>query len=339
MEKFIPEASEESIKALRKLSPDALREIIGKADWKTAISLCQVFRGACTEGFWRERTKREFGEGSWLVTYKYPFHSYLAARVRYLKKELENLSLSSSQSDRFVSGDRLTPEDVGLGGRIQIPGRSAASYLSKALEFINSYEVGHGRAELILPPNSNKLDLVRLLNSYFEPYHQKNREIKRRTKEMEDESIQISLFLARYLKRTAPEIFRREEIFLTREEAIEYFSQTEKILSRPRGNFRMNEKGVLSEEQTRTFLFYHPLLPDTLGELTSSAAFKRGDETPAGYVFLVRNHLLYFRYFSERDFAEAFIDRMLELGILSGNYHILYPISTSSLDVEMGYKR
>lgn len=306
MDDFFPAPSAEGVRALKELSADATRIFLDESDWKTAVSFCQVLPNACRGNYWEMRAKREFGMLYWLISYKYPFHNYLAARVRYLIDQIEKSSFS-----RFAN--RPTPSDVDLTIEdLDLDLTTFKSYdLYDLIRMINSNQRKFGESEY--SEMGTLAERIRTLRGYFGlDLDENEKEEIRRVQDLKKEASQISKFLAAYLKRTAPETFRRVDLILSSEEYFRIYHFDKIAVS-----------DVLGEQLTQQFLEDHPLMPDSIGivHLVSIRKQKR----PEDYLFLIDSKLYCFALFKPRFFPKAFKNRMLELGILLEHYSLLYP--------------
>lgn len=102
------EPSDEVLAVFKRLPADAVRHFLDKLDWKSVRALCYLRPDVC-RSYWQMRARQEFGPDSWIVAYQYPFHNYLAARVRWLSKQPKVNKYWQSPVE-----SRYTLEDFGL---------------------------------------------------------------------------------------------------------------------------------------------------------------------------------------------------------------------------------
>lgn len=315
---FLPTPDVRALTNLRDLAPDTARELLDDLDWKSAASLCHILPGPCRQGYWKRRTIREFGEKEWIVSYKYDFHNYLAARVRFFSKQSfmdtyftspieKRLKLSDFEiNSEMISGERATTS-------------SSKKKILKIMELrqlfhqIKDHELRNGYTFPHLP--DRKSELAEILRDYFNPS----------PSELQLTYIkiyEISHFLADYLKKNYPDIFTEKKITIRQDDARKYFSKTKEILEAPPGTHISTNEGTISGELAEDFLENYPLKPDNLGLIYSEIR----PERVVGYLFVSQDmNIHWVTYLTNLVISPIFKLRMKELGIIPSCYHILYP--------------
>lgn len=305
---FFSKPSEESIGRLKKLPLDAVRVFLDYSDWKSAASFCQVFPSPCRSNYWENRAKKEFGEESWIVSYKYPLHNYMAARVRWLSKKKKRDLTSEGIDFTSPPEERLTMNELDVGPEVIQEGKGmyvlSNREMGRLLNTINKHESKNRYDSVKM--KAVKAGKVRLLREYFgldpsfEEQEKKNWKLW--------EIPRISNFLASYLKREFPKIFLGRYIPFSPNQLEYYFS--------------MSQGDHISREKTREFSAEFSFPPDSLGGLYEKP-FRIDDSII--YIFIDQNEILHWSSDMDDLVFRQIFTRMRQLGITPSSYHLLYP--------------
>lgn len=299
---------ERSLPLIKSLKPDNIRQILDKSDWKTAASLCHVLPEPCRQNYWYQRAIREFSEPFWPRSYKYPFHNYLVARVYF------NLGREDEMDSHFRSSPEGRLDPTSIGGvnheRFFEILKEKDSFSIGYTDHLLNEILNHEKKKNYPVPNikhrdhGEKLDLLR---EYFgvKPAYEETRE----NLGVINETKEISKFLVNYLKREYPKVFKEIIIVLTRDEYERYFQ---------------SDVDEFPQELREEFFDHHELTPDSLGLVYLERY--GSDEKPNVYLFRTPGGKFYYSNRRRKNpFYTVFWERMLELGIIEENYHLLYP--------------
>lgn len=296
---IIPELTEEELSKLTRLPADALRIIADQSDWLTAAAMCQALPSLCKGDYWQARAQKEMPKEEWFVGYQFPFHNYLALRVRHLEKKFGKVKFLKKLGSLNLN-QSFSLEELGILPQ-QILGRKAIIFKSPAPSELNQEQINDLFRKVQLfeqsyqrdfPNYSEKVRAI-ILRKYF---------LKQFEKEYNELYI-ISKFLANYLEKNYRENFRVIKADLTIRELSSFTP----------------DKGsnLLSEKQTRRLIKIFSLRPDDFLIISKRYFFNYDGQIYRGFGFGYAS--------GKNTLADFFKKRMLELGIIREYYKVLYP--------------